>query len=437
MQTPIRRAVLGLASLVFLAGITGNASAQATFVDWLYGRTPYYKPCGGCDQPVQPASATTPAIAPAATGYGTSAPTPYSNAPPAGSPAVSVPIASTSPFAVPAVSAPAGAVPTMPAATYAPIAACGTCAPVTVGYAPTGLCNLCPTPTAATPTIRYRTTLTRVPVTSYRPVTTTDPATGCPVTCLQPCTTYRWQFKRVPTVHQGCGLLNWRWPWSRSEPAVAPPAAMVAPVTVMPGYAVPMGESYTVPGQPATVAPSPYYGAPGATFAPGVPSGASSLSPVPADSPPTLQPQLPPSGAPTPAYRIPSPSPGNSVITPDSGGTTLAPPRLNTETSTDRPHGVNPDTLHLPTYVKPIPDPEVPLEPPQLLNPRERTAARLDWAVVPISWPAPAPAPAFAQAIEAPGQANALVPAPRPVPPAPRGDEPRWDDSGWKSEQAR
>ena len=211
MFKPTRWAVLPLASLAFSAGLADNVYAQATFWDWTKGRTPYYKPCGSCDQ--TQSAVTTPTTTPVPTGYGTSAPTPYSNAVPTSAPAVSVP----------ANSVPAYSIPTVPTAAYTPVASCSSCAPVTVGYASTGDCNPCATPSVVastggcTPTVRYRTTLTRVPVTYYRPVTTADPATGCPVTSLQPCTTYRWQFMRVPTTH--CGLFScWRWPWSRSEP---------------------------------------------------------------------------------------------------------------------------------------------------------------------------------------------------------------------------
>lgn len=48
------------------------------------------------------------------------------------------------------------------------------------------------------PHTAYRTDWKRVPVTSYRPVTNTDPCTGCVVTCMRPCTTYTYQCQRVP-----------------------------------------------------------------------------------------------------------------------------------------------------------------------------------------------------------------------------------------------
>ena len=48
------------------------------------------------------------------------------------------------------------------------------------------------------PQTAYRTCYKRVPVTQYRPVTTSDPCTGCTVTCMRPCTTYTYQCQRVP-----------------------------------------------------------------------------------------------------------------------------------------------------------------------------------------------------------------------------------------------
>ncbi|MBL8892243.1 MAG: hypothetical protein JNL67_19870 [Planctomycetaceae bacterium] len=44
----------------------------------------------------------------------------------------------------------------------------------------------------------YRTTWQRVPVTNYRPVTSTDPNTGCVTTCMRPCTDHQWQLQRIP-----------------------------------------------------------------------------------------------------------------------------------------------------------------------------------------------------------------------------------------------
>ncbi len=52
------------------------------------------------------------------------------------------------------------------------------------------------------PCTEYRTTWKRVPVTSYKPTTNTDPCTGCTVTCMRPCTTYTYQMQRVPYTTQ-------------------------------------------------------------------------------------------------------------------------------------------------------------------------------------------------------------------------------------------
>ncbi len=48
------------------------------------------------------------------------------------------------------------------------------------------------------PYTAYRTNWNRVPVTQYRPVTSSDPCTGCTMTCMKPCTTYTYQCQRVP-----------------------------------------------------------------------------------------------------------------------------------------------------------------------------------------------------------------------------------------------
>lgn len=48
------------------------------------------------------------------------------------------------------------------------------------------------------PTTAYRTNWKQVPVTQYRAQTSSDPCTGCSVTCMRPCTSYTWQMQRVP-----------------------------------------------------------------------------------------------------------------------------------------------------------------------------------------------------------------------------------------------
>lgn len=48
------------------------------------------------------------------------------------------------------------------------------------------------------PYTAFRTEWHRVPTTYYRPVTTTNPQTGCVTRCMKPCTTYQMQARRVP-----------------------------------------------------------------------------------------------------------------------------------------------------------------------------------------------------------------------------------------------
>ncbi len=48
------------------------------------------------------------------------------------------------------------------------------------------------------PYTAYRSSWCRVPVTQYKPVTHSDPCTGCTVTCMKPCTSYSWQMKQEP-----------------------------------------------------------------------------------------------------------------------------------------------------------------------------------------------------------------------------------------------
>jgi hypothetical protein len=61
--------------------------------------------------------------------------------------------------------------------------ACGTCATQTCNYVP----QTC-----------YRSQCVNVPVTTYRPVSSCDPCTGCPVTTLRPTTSFVRQVRYVP-----------------------------------------------------------------------------------------------------------------------------------------------------------------------------------------------------------------------------------------------
>ncbi len=48
------------------------------------------------------------------------------------------------------------------------------------------------------PQIAYRTTYQAVPVTTYKTSTSINPANGLPRTCTRPCTSYKWEPRRVP-----------------------------------------------------------------------------------------------------------------------------------------------------------------------------------------------------------------------------------------------
>jgi len=285
--------------------------------------------------------------------------------------------------------------------------------PPTAGCPPTtpGAPSICP-PTAASPTacppygapaaqpivanyapqVRYRTTWVPVPVTRYRPVMATDPTTGCPTTSLQPCNAYTWQLRRVPVV-------QYRPIWSR--PSWCRPRL---PWFTAPALAPSSGCCTTAPAQ---AMPQPYYAPqPGGTTRPS--TGETPGAPTPADEKPSLSPET----------RV-----QDSAANPLPYRSPLAGPEVNA----GRAPATNPtssESLRRPVYVKPLPDPEAERErppsyddPPQLLNPRERTAGRAPWAVVPITWPM-VTEPTNVQRV--PGAAR---------------DPQHWDDRGWRSER--
>ena len=157
-----------------------------------------------------------------------------------------------------------------------------------------GVSYLQPAPTMAVPVqqVRYRTTWVRTPTTNYRPIVTYDPATGWPTTAMQPCTTYTWQLRRVPTNGQGGWFSNTF--GNLFGPPYPPPAQPVgiyvpapAPV-VTPGWvgsptpAVPATPAYPAPPSAAPCIP---YGSPAPLSSPApssgwVPSGSSPTPPA-------------------------------------------------------------------------------------------------------------------------------------------------------------
>ncbi len=138
-------------------------------------------------------------------------------------------------------------------------------------------CNTC----NYVPQVTYRSVFTSVPVTTYRPITTVNPCTGCPQTMVQPVTTYRMQPSLVP-------VTTYR-PVAACYAPACPTGACGAPAcaTGACGAAAPVASTYYAPAYsaaPAAPACSSCTGA--ATYAPpaapstGVPS-LSPLTPVP------------------------------------------------------------------------------------------------------------------------------------------------------------
>jgi hypothetical protein len=299
---------------------------------------------------------------------------------------------------------------------------CNVCPPVTTIQAPrTGCCwpfgrrATAPTPPAAAPTTPlvnpapqtyYRTSWKRIPVTVYRPSTTTDPATGFPVTVMKPCTTYQWQAQRQPTgwlgrlfnpvaappastntmaVAPGCGgwpIATTTVPMSSVGSSCCGPAPMTvpSPTTAIPQLSSP--PTGAQPGWPSTPTPAPA-GTPMPSNA--VPSNGA----TPADTRPSLSPDDIPSAsegepAGSASYRLDTNSQNSRV------GPSLAPAMPSRAASEE------PAEQGLPgSGLQPVPDPDAqPAEPnnqaaPKLLDPRDRVAATASshaWACVPIAW---------------------------------------------------
>ncbi len=152
------------------------------------------------------------------------------------------------------------------------------------------------------PQTAYRTSWEKTPVTTYRPVTSSDPCTGCTVTCMKPCTNYTWQMKQIPYttyrpvyrqesykvpvsyVTQDCNTCN-------TCPTCEVPAATTAPTAMtVPGCSTCNISPTTTLSNSGVVVPSGTIGSDGVyTAAPQyMPTPAQD---VPADLPPSLNPQ--------------------------------------------------------------------------------------------------------------------------------------------------
>lgn len=130
------------------------------------------------------------------------------------------------------------------------------------------------------PYTAYRTNWNRVPVTQYRPVTSTDPCTGCTMTCMKPCTTYTYQMQRVPytTYRPVYRQESYRVPVTTLVDNCADGSCQTGCDTC--GTGVPGGGQNFAPQQPDFSAPVFSPGVPGSSPADSVPS----LSPTPAGS---------------------------------------------------------------------------------------------------------------------------------------------------------
>jgi len=232
------------------------------------------------------------------------------------------------------------------------------------------------------PQTSYRTEWSCVPVTTYRPVTVTDPRSCCPVTCMRPCTTYQWQARRVPytTFRAVCATL-------------APTQVLGAPAA-----------GCSTCGPTTSVVPS----------AQSVPPPATTLGPVETTPVPIQQP--PYGNSPVPADQIPTLAPGQ--VNP---GAFSNPPSLNNsyrlpQTSERQNPATVPDLQPVPDLDRPRSHQDTGPAPP-LLDPRERTAARpiyLAGDSSPIRW--------------------AVRAAARDIQPASEAPSPNtWDDSGWQT----
>jgi hypothetical protein len=130
----------------------------------------------------------------------------------------------------------------------------------------------CPAPVAPVqqvnyvPQTCYRTVCNSVPVTSYRPITTTDPCTGCPVTSLSPVTTY---VQRPVVV-----------PYTTYRPVVTTVMMPIAPACPTCSACAAPATSYYAPAAVAAPAPSCGCGAPALTNATVAPALASTAAPT-------------------------------------------------------------------------------------------------------------------------------------------------------------
>ena len=175
---------------------------------------------------------------------------------------------------------------------------------------PANSCNSCcgeRTIVNYAPQTVYTTNWVRVPVTTYRPVATTDPTTCCRVNYMQPTTSYVWQARRQPHVVYKPFMSRIANACNSCQTGATLPIPGYAPAgSIGSGISAPgsLGAIVTSPGPAPSMAPgaAPYAGSPypaspygnGAILAPGTvapttvaPNGAGLQ---PADTRPSLDP---------------------------------------------------------------------------------------------------------------------------------------------------
>ena len=187
----------------------------------------------------------------------------------------------------------------------------------------------------------YRTVYTNVPVTTMRPVTTTDPCTGCPVTCMRPETTYVQRPQVVPYTQYRPVVTQ-----VPVNPCPPPAATYYQPAQAAPNCCAPATTSTIVTPGPTTngvlAPPGTSIGPP--TQQPSLPQGTT--------TPPTTFQSLQSSAAP----RTFAPDPSMKPLQETSQGSTVAPsnaPRLldpndrTTMRPMPRPWAISPAVLNV------------------------------------------------------------------------------------------
>jgi hypothetical protein len=132
----------------------------------------------------------------------------------------------------------------------------------------------------------YRTEWERIPVTTYQQTTSSDPCTGCTVTCNRPCTTYNWQMKQIP-------YTTYRPVYTQETYQVPVTYTSQVPVAQTMPMAAPVGGCSTCAGyMPTTVVQSPVVASPYPQYYQTTPqviaAPAAPVTSTPADQIPTL-----------------------------------------------------------------------------------------------------------------------------------------------------